>query len=87
MKMAKNDYSDRVIRLIANFFEPPCQYDYGDLDAYDFINAIDENGISWCEENCEKVTCYECWRRFFDLIIRCENEQLEYGKEQDDRSV
>ena len=80
--------AEHIIRLIAKYFEPPCHYEYEDIDAYDFCNKVDEEyGIGWCEENCGKISNYDCWCRFFSLMQKCENEQLEYGKEQDDKSV
>ena len=74
--------TEHIIKLISKFFEPPCQYEYGDLDAYEFMNAIDpETGVEWCEENYGKVSCYDCWYRFFELVMKAEKEQIEYGGE------
>ena len=76
--------AEHIIRLIAKYFEPPCQYEYGDLDAYDFMNAIDtETGVEWCEQNCGKVSCYDCWVRFLNTLSEAEKEQIAYGKDQD----
>ena len=74
-----------IIHLIAKWFDCPCQYEYGDVDAYTFIDSMDsENGIGWCEEHCGEVSSFDCWCRFFELMIKAENEQLEYGKEQNE---
>lgn len=74
--------AEHIIKLISKYFEPPCQYEYGDLDAYEFMNDIDpETGVEWCEENCGKVSCYDCWYRFFELVVKAEKEQIEYGGE------
>lgn len=74
--------AEHVIHLIAKYFEVPCQYDFDDVDAFDFCNTVDsENGIAWCEEHCGSVSNYDCWVRFFSLMQKAENEQLEYGKE------
>ena len=53
--------------------------------AHDFIDAVDgEPNVSWCEQHC-KTNNFEgnidCWKRLLNLLTRCENEQLEYGKE------
>ena len=67
-----------IIQLIAKYFEPPCQYEFGDVSAYDFINEVfGEEGIEWCEENCGNVSDCDCWKRFFDMMIKAENEQME----------
>jgi hypothetical protein len=51
------------------------------------MNAIDpETGVEWCEENCGKVSCYDCWVRFFKIIAEAEKEQLEYGTDERSQS-
>ena len=76
---------DHFFELMAKYFDPPCSYEYGDVDAYDFIGKIDEaEGINWCEEHCGSIRYADCWRRFFDLMAKAEDEQMEYGKEQAD---
>ena len=65
--------AEHIIKLISKYFEPPCQYEYG-IDP--------ETGVEWCEENCGKVSCYDCWVRFFKIIAEAEKEQLEYGKDE-----
>lgn len=76
---------DHFFKLMAKYFDPPCSYEYGDVDAYDFIGKVDEaEGINWCEEHCGSISYADCWRRFFDLMAKAENEQMEYGKEQID---
>lgn len=77
---------NHIICLINKYFEKPCQYDFVDIMAHDFIDAVDgEPNVSWCEQHC-KTTNFEgnidCWKRLLNLLTRCENEQLEYGKEQ-----
>ena len=70
--------AEHIIKLIAKYFEPPCMYEYGDVDAFDFINKIDETeGINWCEEHCGSVSPCECWKRFFELMAKAEKEQME----------
>ena len=74
--------AEHIIKLISKYFEPPCQYEYGDLDAYEFMNDIDpETGVEWCEENCGKISCYDCWVRFLNVLAETEKEQIEYGGE------
>ena len=82
------DEREHIIALLNKYFEKPCQYDFGDVFAYDFIDKVDgQRGISWCEDHC-KPTGFEgdadCWRRFLDLMMKAEKEQMEYGKEQID---
>ncbi len=77
--------AEHIINLIAKYFEAPCQYEFDDVDAYDFCNSADpKNGIGWCEEHCGKVSNYECWLHFMKLMMKAEKEQMEYGKEQTD---
>ena len=72
--------AEHIIHLIDKYFDVPCQYEFDDTDAYDFCNSADEEtGIFWCEENCGKVSSLDCWQHFFMLMMKCENEQLEYG--------
>lgn len=78
-----SDDAKHIIHLIDKYFYVPCQYEYGDVDAYDFCNSLDENGVEWCEAHCGEVSSYDCWSHFFELMIKAENEQLEYGGEQD----
>lgn len=80
--------AEHIIHLIAKYFDVPCQYEYGDVDAFDFINEIDNpDGIEWCEANCGVVSSYDCWFRFFEMMMKCENEQMEYGKEQNSEAT
>ena len=73
---------DHFFELMAKDFDPPCSYEYGDVDAYDFIGKVDEaEGINWCEEHCGSISYADCWRRFFDLMAKAEDEQMEYGHE------
>ena len=70
---------DHFFELMAKYFDPPCSYEYGDVDAYDFIGKVDEaEGINWCEEHCGSIRYADCWRRFFDLMAKAEDEQMEY---------
>ena len=79
-RMSKD--AEHIIKLIAKYFEVPCQYEFGDVDAFDFIGKVDEaEGINWCEEHCGSISYADCWRRFFDLMAKAENEQMEYGHE------
>ena len=69
---------DHFFELMAKYFDPPCSYEYGDVDAYDFIGKVDEaEGINWCEEHCGSISYADCWRRFFDLMAKAEDEQME----------
>ena len=81
------DEKEHIFCLINKYFEPPCTYEYGDIDAYDLINTVDaQEGISWCEANCDSES-YKggaiCWKRFFELMEKGEKEQIAYGEEQD----
>ena len=70
---------DHFFELMAKYFDPPCSYEYGDVVAYDFIGKVDEaEGINWCEEHCGSISYADCWRRFFDLMAKAEDEQMEY---------
>lgn len=72
---------DHFFELMAKYFDPPCSYEYGDVDAYDFIGKVDEaEGINWCEEHCVSISYADCWRRFFDLMAKAEDEQMEYPR-------
>lgn len=74
-----SDDAKHIIHLIDKYFDVPCTYEYGDIDAYDFCNSIDENGVEWCEAHCGQVSSYDCWYRFFELVMKAEKEQIEYG--------
>ena len=77
-RMSKD--AEHVIRLIAKYFEVPCQYEFDDVDAFDFCNSADpKNGIGWCEEHCGKVSNYECWLHFMKLMMKAEKEQMKNG--------
>ena len=81
-----NKELEHIYALLGKYFEPPCQYEYNDIDAFDLMNTVDKNGVSWCEENCSDGNYnggVHCWRKFFEILQKCENEMLEYGREQD----
>lgn len=72
------DEREHFFKLMVKYFEPPCSYEYGDVDAYDFINDLDKTeGINWCEEHCDSEDYAVCWKRFFELMAKAENEQME----------
>ena len=76
--------AEHIIKLIAKYFEPPCQYELDGIDAFDFLDKADKDGKSWCEQHCSSTNFegnIDCWKRLLNLLTRCENEQLEYGKE------
>ena len=82
------DEKEHIFAFLNKYFEPPCQHEYSDIpDAWDFINYDKvEDGGSWCEDNCgtddKGSGGTKCWRRFFEILRRCEKEQLEYGKDE-----
>ena len=84
------DEKEHIFCLINKYFEPPCTYEYGDIDAYDLINSADkQDGITWCEANCgddSYLGDVKCWKKFFEVMEKAEKEQLKYGRAQDDTS-
>lgn len=81
----EDELIDHYTCIMAKYFDPPCSYEYGDIDAYDLINTVDaQEGISWCEANCDSES-YKggaiCWKRFFELMEKGEKEQIAYGGE------
>lgn len=81
------DEREHIFALLNKYFEKPCQYDeVVDIMAHDFIDTVDgQPDVSWCEDHC-KPTDFEgdvnCWKRLITVLMKCENEQMEYGKEQ-----
>ena len=85
--MTDSDRLNRLYKLLADNFEPPCQYELDGIDTFDFLNVSDENGACWCEQHCSSTNFdgnIQCWRHFIDLLMQCESEQAEYGREQDE---
>ena len=85
--MNDSDRLNRLYKLLADNFEPPCQYELDGIDAFDFLNKADKDGVSWCEENCGSTNYngnIQCWKHFLETLMECESEQAEYGRVQDE---
>lgn len=78
--MNDSDRLNRLYKLLADNFEPPCQYELDGIDAFDFLDKADKDGVSWCEQYCSSTNFEgnaKCWEYFLTLLIQCEKEMLE----------
>lgn len=61
-----------IIKWLAEAFENPCNYGFNQQDIAEFMG---ENCPEWCDENCGKVSNFECWKKYFEVLRSKENER------------
>ena len=52
--------TDFILEEIARLFGHPC--DHKSVSEVMFAHAI-----TWCEQNCNKCSPKECWRKYFEI--------------------
>lgn len=71
------DMVDFICDKIAEYFDSPCNYEFGSLDVAEYmVDKLPEWCDNTCESKCESKKYGECWKRFFELL----KEESENGK-------
>lgn len=60
-----------ILKKLGEFFEEPCNWTLGGISIDEFML---EHGDEWCCENCGAVSAEECWRKFFEILLREERD-------------
>ena len=64
-----------ICRTLAEWFEEPCNYAFGGIEAKD---RIDDD--EWCEEHCGNIAEWECWKKLFEAEAkRCDVNLFQNG--------
>ena len=56
---------DFICEKVAEYFDSPCDYEFGSLDVALYMN---EKAPDWCETHCDSKKYNECWKKFFELL-------------------
>lgn len=60
---------ESVCRLIAEAFDEPCNYTFGDISIDEYM--LTKNETDWCENHCGTGTkdAAICWKQMFKLML------------------